>query len=213
MANFAFIGLHKLESPSSEESQELRGLFQELSDQALRAGDIVQRLRDYTRKVPPQRIDVPVNDLIHDVLTLIDAELRLRSVRPQLTLGDALPNVRVDPIQIQQVILNLLRNAVEAMTETPPAELRLTVVTAAPGDGLVEVAVSDSGSGLSEENIDRIFDAFFTTKPEGMGMGLAISRSIIEDHGGRLWGESAPAGGATFRFTLPTVVDDRDSSS
>jgi PAS domain S-box-containing protein len=209
MANFSFIGLHMLEESSSTEMKEVRELFREISDQALHAGEIVQHLRDFARKEPGQRVEIALNDLVHDVLTLVDAELRVSMVELHLALLDSLPAVHADPIQIQQVILNLLRNAVEAMAETPPETRRLTITTSVPEKGAVEVAVSDSGPGLREEDATRLFDAFFTTKANGMGMGLAISRSIVEDHGGRLWGESVPRGGATFRFTLPTA-EDRD---
>lgn len=211
MANLAFIGLHRLDGDQGEKSAELRRLFADLSDQALRAGEIVQHLRAFVRKSDPQRERLAVNDLIGDVLTLMEAEMRQHGVQAKVELSSALLDVNADAIQVQQVVLNLLRNALEAMAETPAEGRRLTITTTAQRGGFAEVAVADTGPGLTGTVAARVFDAFFTTKREGMGMGLAISRSIIEDHGGRLWAEARAGEGAIFRFTLPLAGGARDN--
>lgn len=205
MANYAFIAQHTLDNGQSPDTDRLRSILEELSEQALRAGSVVSHLRDFVRKHNPQRTLVCLNDMVRESLALIGSELRLGGVQTQLQLAESLPRVHADAIQIQQVILNLLRNAIEAMTEIEPDTRLLTIETAASGD-CVAVAVSDSGVGFAPGA--RLFDAFFTTKEHGMGLGLAISRSIVEDHGGRLWGEPRPSGGATFRFTLPGARQD-----
>jgi PAS domain S-box-containing protein len=202
MANFAFVGLHSIDADENPDGPALRALFNELLEQSLRAGEIVQHLRAFIKKSNPQRQLVAVGDLIRDVLTLVEPEMRLHGVPLEVHLADAPLIVRADTIQVQQVILNLLRNALEAMAEGPVETRRLTI-TASSVDGVAEIAVADSGPGLPESAASRVFDAFFTTKPTGMGMGLAISRSIIEDHDGRLWADNRSLGGATFRFTLP----------
>jgi PAS domain S-box-containing protein len=212
IANFAFVGLHTLEGDRSQRSEELRTLLTELTDQALRAGEIVERLRSFVKKTHSPRTDVSVNVLIADVLRLIDAEIRLTGTRVRVDLAPSVGWIEADAIQIQQVVLNLLRNALEAMTRTPPESRALTLTSSARAAGCVEVAVADSGPGIPRQEGEKIFDAFFTTKPGGMGLGLAISRSIVEDHGGRLWAERGDAGGAVFRFMLPVAKDSREGA-
>jgi len=208
IANYAFGGRQKIRD-GVVDAAELSQVFDELVTQALRAGEIVHHLRGFVskKKADLDRVSVSMSSLIGDMLTLVGAELRLNGIHPVLALDDALPWVHVDTIQIQQVIVNLIRNALEAMVDRPPSMRSLTVTTT-PRSGLVEVAVRDSGAGLATEDLDRVFDAFYTTKDDGMGMGLAISRSIIEDHGGRLWAERNPDGGSTFRFTVPVADGD-----
>lgn len=208
IANYAFAGRQKVRDGVADPA-ELSHVFDELVTQALRAGGIVHHLRGFVskKKVAPVRASVSMNALIDDMLTLVESELRLNGIRPALRLDDTLPRVRVDAIQLQQVIINLIRNALDAMVDTPPSMRTLTVTTSR-GIGLVEVAVRDSGTGLSTEHLERVFDAFYTTKDDGMGMGLAISRSIVEDHDGRLWAERNPDGGSSFRFTVPVADGD-----
>lgn len=213
MANFAFIGMHTLDGDKTEKAESLRDLFTELSEQALRAGDIVQHLRAFVRKSSPPRGRLSISALIADVLTLMDADLRLHGICREVISSQERLEARADAIQIQQVVVNLLRNAVESMIETPGDERRLTIEASLLGQGFVEVTVADTGPGLSAADCERIFAAFFTTKATGMGMGLAISRSIVEDHGGRLWAERGARGGAVFRFTLPRIEDEGDRES
>jgi len=135
--------------------------------------------------------------------SLVDGETRRRGVEIEKQFADALPVVRGDVIHLQQVLLNLILNGMEAMSESPESNRRLTMRTAHDGKGNVEVAVEDSGPGIPPDRLPRLFDSFFTTKTHGMGLGLSIVRSIVEAHGGRIWAENNSSGGACFRFTLP----------
>jgi PAS domain S-box-containing protein len=202
IANYAYVGLRKSESADVCTLEEIHKLFDELSTQALRAGGIVQHLRAFVNKDQLQRVTTSVDQLVNDVLELVGSELRANRVVPVVRLDDSLPMVLADTIQIQQVVLNLVRNAVEAMADENPTRRGLEISARLVG-GAVEVAVRDTGAGLSVEDLDRVFDAFYTTKDAGMGMGLGISRSIVEDHGGRMWAEANRDYGMTFRFTLP----------
>jgi two-component system sensor kinase FixL len=175
--------------------------IEEIAKQAMRANEIVQRLLLFVRKQKPARSRAAVGDLVREVGHLLAGEARKRGVKIQLDLASDLPEVEVDRIQIEQVILNLVRNGLEA---TPPGltEPTLTIRTELD-DGCVAVAVTDQGEGLQAEQVDRVFEPFFTTKHTGLGMGLAISRSIVRGHGGRIQATPNGARGATFRFTLP----------
>jgi PAS domain S-box-containing protein len=172
-----------------------------ISNNTHRAAEMIRRLRSFTRKSEPTRSTIEASELVSETIELIEAETRLKSFRvrwqPQSNLW-----VRVDRIQIEQVLVNLLRNAYEAMAGNVGDQRRVTIGLARRADK-VEISVEDVGEGIAAENQERVFDAFFTSKPNGVGIGLAISRSIVEDHGGRLWVEPNPERGVTFRFTLP----------
>jgi PAS domain S-box-containing protein len=211
IANLASVAQHKLGVGASPEAEELSMLFKDLLEQALRAGEIVRHLRAFITKAPARRATTDVNELISDVIKLVKPELNLNSIHLERKLAESLPQVSADGIQIQQVIINLVRNALEAMAPMAADTRRLTIATSAPCSGTVEIAVIDSGIGIRAENARRLFDTFFTTKANGMGLGLGISRSIIADHGGRLWAEANPDGGAAFRFTLPAAKSDGDA--
>jgi signal transduction histidine kinase len=172
--------------------------------QALRAAQIIRRIRDFIRKDEPSLAWVDVNDLVRNVAELADPDGRQQGVHIDLALSKSVPKIYVDRIQIEQVILNLMRNGFDAMDGISVRPKTLSIRTVAADDGRVDVTVSDTGTGLSPEVVDRIFDPFFSTKPFGMGMGLSISRSIIEAHGGRLWAETNPTGGSRFHFSLST---------
>ncbi|MBN9272000.1 MAG: GHKL domain-containing protein, partial [Mesorhizobium sp.] len=144
-----------------------------------------------------------VNQIIADTLTLVRSEVARNHVSLAIDLADELPPVQVDPVQIQQVILNLVVNAIEAVSAQPTPSRAVEISTSVVPAGQVIVTVSDSGGGLGSAEQDRLFDAFYTTKPDGMGMGLAISRSIVESHGGRIWAGAAGGRGAAFSFSLP----------
>jgi PAS domain S-box-containing protein len=182
---------------------ELLDVLEQTAAQAERAGAIIRHLRKYVHKRESQRSAVPVNDMVQEVLRLVQAEVRASGTEVRLELAERLPPVLADSIQIEQVILNLVRNAVEAMAARPPGARILTVRTAAAAAGEVEVAVRDTGCGLGPEVAARLFEPFVTTKPQGLGLGLAISQSILRAHGGRLWAAPNAEGGATFQFTLP----------
>jgi two-component system sensor kinase FixL len=192
---------------------EMREAVDLAAEQALWAGRVVRRLRDFVARGEAEKRLEELPRLVEEASALALVGARERLVRVDVRFASALPLVLVDAIQIQQVLFNLIRNAVEAMSagaaccdEAPPTRRRGLVVSAAPvGPDLVEVAVADGGPGLSPEVAGRLFESFVTTKPNGMGVGLSICRSIVEAHGGRLWAEPNPGGGAVFRFTLPAA--------
>jgi PAS domain S-box-containing protein len=167
---------------------------------ATRAAEIIDRVRALFKKTAPQREPVNINELIREIALLLQNEIRRHSVVVHLGLAENLPEVMADRVQLQQVLMNLMLNAIEAMQGV---SAHLEINSQQTDDGQLLIAVSDTGLGLPTEKADQIFDAFFTTKPQGTGMGLAISRSIVESHGGRLWASSNSGRGATFRFTLP----------
>jgi len=167
---------------------------------ARRAAEIIDHVRSLFKKSFPQREPVEVNELIREVALLLHNDIRRNSVTVHLELAENLPGVAGDRVQLEQVLMNLMLNAIEAMRD---AGGDLTITSQPTDDGHLVVSVSDTGLGVPANKIDQIFDTFFTTKPQGTGMGLAISRSIVESHGGRLWATSDSGRGATFRFTLP----------
>jgi PAS domain S-box-containing protein len=167
---------------------------------ATRAAEIIDRVRALFKKTAPQWEPVNINELIREIALLLQNEIRRHSVTVHLGLAENLPEVMADRVQLQQVLMNLMLNAIEAMQGV---SAHLEINSQQTDDGQLLIAVSDTGLGLPTEKADQIFDAFFTTKPQGTGMGLAISRSIVESHGGRLWASSNSGRGATFRLTLP----------
>lgn len=191
---------------------DLREAMDLTAEQALRAGQIVRRLRDFvTRDGDVEKRMESLTKLVEDagVLALVGA--RERGVRVGFGFAQHLPPVLVDRIQIQQVIINLIRNALEAMAsegDGAPRRHELALEASPAGSGMVEVVIADTGPGLAPEVADSLFSPFTSTKHGGMGMGLAICRSIIEAHGGRLWVEPNPGRGTVFRFTLPTAAPD-----
>ena len=176
-------------------------IVDQVAGEALRAGAIIRRLRELIRKADPAHDALDVNVLVRDSARMVEAEARQRRVRVATELAPDLPSVPGDAIQIEQVLLNLLLNGFEAIQASSNGDRTVTVATAVT-DGGVEISVRDSGIGIPSATVD-VFAPFFTTKPNGLGMGLSISRSIIEAHGGRLWAARNPDGGSTFRFTLP----------
>ena len=173
-----------------------------------RAGDIIKSVRALTRKSAPEMVSLDINDLIREVIVLMGAEFRRHSVRVETALPSNLNSVIGDRVQLQQVVLNLIMNGIEAMSESMQGQRQLHVRSANDQSGRVRVAVEDSGPGLDPARADQLFEAFFTTKPEGMGMGLSICRSIIDAHGGQLWASPNLPNGAVFQFTLPAAVGD-----
>jgi PAS domain S-box-containing protein len=171
------------------------------------ASDVVDRLRNLFRKGPARKDRLDINETVHDVIALIRGEVSKNGVSLQTQLTDDLPTIQADRVQLQQVILNLIINAVEAMRDAGEQSRELLISTGKDATGGVLVAVHDSGPGLNPDSADRIFDAFYTTKPGGMGMGLSICRSIIEAHGRRLWASAKMPHGATFQFTVPAQED------
>jgi C4-dicarboxylate-specific signal transduction histidine kinase len=175
-----------------------------------RAGEIIARIRALAKKAPARKDWLDINETIREVIALARSEVHRSGVALETRLSDEvhyLPLIFADRIQLQQVILNLIVNAIEAMSGADDGARELLVRSAAAGSQRVLVAVRDTGPGLDPKSLDHLFDAFYTTKPQGMGMGLAISRSIIEVHGGRLWATANADKGATFQFTLPTGAE------
>jgi signal transduction histidine kinase len=169
-----------------------------------RAGEVVGRVRTLIKKVPVRKDAVAIDDAILEVIALTRAEAANNSVSVRTQFEDELPRVRGDRVQLQQVMLNLIVNAIQAMSEVGEGARELVIsIDAVPSGGGVRVGVRDTGPGLSPESLSRLFEPFYTTKPEGMGMGLSICRSIIEAHGGRLCAISCEPQGALFQFTIP----------
>jgi len=168
-----------------------------------RAGDVISRMRALVRKAPPRKDQLDINETIREVIALTRSELHRTGTSLQTQLAEGLPFVQGDRVQLQQVMLNLILNAVEAMSGSNEVSRELLISTAADGANGVRIAVRDWGPGLKPESLDRLFDAFYTTKPDGMGMGLSICRSIIEAHGGRVWATTNVPQGAVLQFTLP----------
>jgi signal transduction histidine kinase len=195
------------------ELDDFRGALSDIISDAERASAVIARIRGLAKKAPPQKSRLNLNETIGEVIALARSELNRNGVLLRIRLANDLPPIMGDRIQLQQVILNLVINAVQAMSglRESPRELSVSSekmlgipdpAAAGPSAGVL-VSVADSGPGLHLNNLDRLFDAFYTTKPQGLGMGLAISRSIIEAHGGRLWATANVPKGALFQFTLP----------
>jgi PAS domain S-box-containing protein len=170
---------------------------------ARHAAEIIDHVRSLFKKSFPQREPVDLNELIREIALLMKSDIKRNSVTVHLELAENLPKVAGDRVQLEQVLMNLMLNAIEAMRE---ANGELTITSQPTEDGHLLISVSDTGVGIPTDKVDRIFDTFFTTKPQGTGMGLAISRSIVESHGGRLWATSNAERGSTFQFTLPHKV-------
>jgi signal transduction histidine kinase len=184
-------------------ARELQPAIQKAAAQAERAGKIIRRIREFVKKSEPRRSAVPVAAILDEALAFAEIDARRRSMRLTVDIAPGLPDVHADRIMIEQVVLNLVRNGFDAMKDASGEECTLTVRARACGGRLVEIAVIDRGHGIDEEDRERLFQPFFTTKDDGMGMGLAICRSIVEFHDGRLAVESNPEGGTIFAFTLP----------
>jgi signal transduction histidine kinase len=153
-----------------------------------------------------ERQPLEMNSLVEDVLQLVSGDAALRGVSLSADLGPGLPKVTGDRVHLQQVLLNLILNGMDAMAGQPRERRRLIVRTRLAMDGMTELVVTDSGHGIDPDKLPRVFEPFYTTKPSGMGMGLSIARTIIEAHHGRIWAENNESGGAVFRVTLPVVI-------
>src|SRR5262249_16202845 len=172
--------------------------------EANRASEVIKRMRSVTANAAPERLDLDINTVVREVLVLARGELRAKRVWVKADLGGDLPSARGDRVQLQQVLLNLVVNAIDAMAGVT-GRLRVLAITTRRADDGILVTVQDSGAGLAAESAEHIFHPFFTTKPGGMGMGLSISSTIVEAHGGRLWAAAAPVNGTAFHFTLPSA--------
>jgi two-component system sensor kinase FixL len=213
IAMYAQSGL-KLLQRGAPDIDKLSAMLDKLNTQSLRAGAIIERIQRFTRADPAERELVSVNTLLTDLLKLTEGDARLNNIELRFELDPDVPPVSADPVQIQQVALNLIRNAIDAMNEIHRKHgNQVRVSTRALPDGGVTVTVDDQGPGVPEQESDLIFSAFHTTKRDGMGMGLSICRTIITEHGGELGfhNHAAPEPGASFQFTLPARDANHDS--
>ena len=186
--------------------EEARASALSIVNDAKRAAEIISRIRQLFRKSPPQRESVDVNEIIREMIVLLRSEITRHSISVRAELAADLPPVMGDRVQLQQVMMNLITNSIDAMKDVDgPRELAIKSQRAEHEQ--VMVCVSDTGAGLPPQQADQIFSAFFTTKPHGTGMGLSISRSIVEAHSGRLWAADNSSRGASFHITLPTKVE------
>jgi two-component system sensor kinase FixL len=219
IANYLKGSRRLLEGTTDCNAATVREAVDKAAAQALRAGDIIRRLRDFVARGENERSVEHARKLIEEASALALVGAKNLGVRARFNFDPGVDLVLVDRIQIQQVLLNLTRNAIEAMTDgarsgdgpDPQGGRELIVAAASATPEAIEVAIADSGPGLAPEVAGRLFDAFVSTKPGGMGMGLSISRTIVEAHGGRLWAEANPGGGTVFRFTLPAVPPESAS--
>ena len=199
----------KLIERGSTDLQKLQSALDKLNTQSLRAGAVIERIQRFARAQESQREIVDVNELVIDLVKLTESDARLHDIELLLELGEALPTRFGDPIQIQQVALNLIRNAIDAMNEINCVNGRsITICTRLTPQNLIVVSVSDLGPGVTDEQTDLVFAPFHTTKKDGMGMGLSICRSIIAEHGGTINFFNNDVAGATFFFNLPEVSAD-----
>jgi PAS domain S-box-containing protein len=187
---------------TSPDLDELRSILADIAEDDRRAGEVIERLRAFLRKgdIQPGRLNL--NEVVTEVLGLVHSDLIQRGVTVDARLADALPAVFADRVQLQQVLLNLLLNACDAMAAGTSGQKLLTITTVETETGDVELSVADHGTGIAPHEMDRVFEPFVTSKPHGLGLGLAICRSIVTAHGGKLWANNNAEGGATFHLTL-----------
>jgi C4-dicarboxylate-specific signal transduction histidine kinase len=190
-------------SRSEPDLGEVRAILKDIADDDRRARDIIQRLRLLLKRGEVLFQAINANDLVVEVLKLLQSDLVDRGVTAQSELAPNMPVLQADRVGIQQVLINLVTNACDAMAEMPVEDRRLTIRTGLQGNDTLRISVSDSGPGIAEEKLEKIFESFFTSKANGMGLGLSVCRTIITAHGGRLWAVNNSARGATFYLELP----------
>jgi PAS domain S-box-containing protein len=191
---------------------ETRMALERIVDESQRTDDVVQNIRAMFKSDASSRTSVDMNELINEVLTLAKGDLQRRAIIVHTILDNNLPPVMANRVQLQQVLFNLVTNAIEAMEPVGERDRQLLIKSEPGTEGEVSLAVEDSGTGIDPKHIERVFSSFFTTKDKGMGMGLSICRSIIESHGGRLWASRGSRHGSVFQFTLPVKAEDMTTS-
>jgi two-component system, LuxR family, sensor kinase FixL len=206
IANYMKGSRRLLEQNTDERSVTVREAIDNAAEQALRAGQIIRRLRDFVARGENEQRVESINKLVEEASALALVGAKDHGIRVRFQLSEAGDLVLADKVQIQQVLLNLIRNAIEAMQDTERRDLTLS--SGHNGAGQLTVSVTDTGPGIAPEIANQLFQPFVTTKPQGMGVGLSISRTIIEAHGGRIWIEPNPEGGTIFKFTLPMVSSE-----
>jgi signal transduction histidine kinase len=196
----ACVRLLSSEAPNVDRCREVIG---RMINDGVRASEVIKRIRDLLHKTTSENAVININDTIHEVIALISSDVLRNRVELKVDLQADLPRVLGDRVQLQQVILNLILNAKDAMSGEQTDQRELQITSGKDSAGAVVVSVRDTGQGFDPKNTERIFDPFFTTKADGMGLGLSISRTIIETHGGTLWATRNQDKGATVQFTLP----------
>lgn len=210
IANYGAACIRLLESDPVANGEDIKEALQEITNQAHRAGEVIRRTRSFTRSTDSERVETNLDDVARQIRSLAELDTKANNIRLSWDIPGDLPPIVVDPIQIQQVILNLIRNAVDAMQDTEPDQRSIEVKAKLTGPHEIRLEVLDHGLGVDEKSAPEIFNAFYTTKSTGMGMGLAICRTIILAHGGTLRfrkNDKRPGDtGSTFFFTIPTKV-------
>jgi PAS domain S-box-containing protein len=191
-----------LQNPSPD-LNEVREILADIRKDDQRAGDVISRMRGLLKRNELAERSLDVRELVSNTISLVQFEASARQIRLEVVIADDLPPILGDSVHLQQVLLNLITNGMDALDETKHENPQIRVAASLDGQQAVEIAVSDTGDGIPNDRFAHIFDPFFTTKAHGMGMGLSISSTIIEAHNGRLWAENNKDGGASFRFTLP----------
>ncbi len=185
---------------------ELREVLGDIVADGRRAGEVIRGIQTMLKRGSSTRQSVNLNDVVTNVVRMVNPNAILQSCELETLLEPNLPSIEANPVQLQQVLLNLIINALHAMQETPAANRKVVIATESNGHGTIRTSVRDYGTGVPEEMRERMFEQFFTTKEKGLGMGLAIARSIVKSHGGSIRAENADDGGARFYFTLPATA-------
>jgi C4-dicarboxylate-specific signal transduction histidine kinase len=188
---------------------ELRDVLGDIVADGRRAGEMIRDIRAMVKKGSSPRQRLNLNDLVTNVVRMVNPNATLQSCQLETLLDPNLPAIEANPVQVKQVLFNLIINALDAMQDTPMANRKVVIATEWNGDGAIRTSVRDHGAGIPEGLRERVFEQFFTTKDKGLGMGLAIVRSIVKSHGGSIAVENADGGGACFHFTLPTSASSR----
>jgi two-component system sensor kinase FixL len=204
--NNAQVAQRHLENPAPK-LEELREILADIVADDKRAAEVIHRLRGLVKKGTLEHVPLDINDVVGEVAQLVRNDVVLRNVPMAVDLAPGLPSVRGDRVQLQQVVLNMVLNGLEAMAEPNGRDHALVIRTSWAGEAAVRIAVEDSGDGIDTEDVERLFQPLYTTKPEGLGMGLAIARTIVDAHGGQLRASNNAGGGATFQFTLPVAAE------
>ena len=198
----------RLLAADSVDLEQITQILGDIVEDDKRAGAVIHRLRSLLKKGDLERVSLDLNEIVNEVARLVRSDAVIRNVAMSVELAEGLPRVRGDRVQLQQVVLNMVLNGLDAMREPHAGERSLVIRTAANGASIVAVSVEDSGIGIEPEHEEKIFQPLHTTKADGLGMGLAIARTIVEAHGGEIAAWNNPQGGATFRFTLPIARDE-----
>jgi two-component system sensor kinase FixL len=200
--NYSRGSLRRIEEGSMTELEQVTQALQLISRQAMRAADIIKRLRSFVKKTEYQRMDFSINAVCEEIAQFLEQEALNNGIRYHFRLDDSLPVIHADKVQIEQVMLNLIRNAIEAYRQCETRQKTITIQTIRK-PGQLNIRVQDDATGISPDQLEDLFEPFYTSKESGLGMGLSISRTIIEAHGGRLWAESDGNSGTTFTIRLP----------